>query len=73
MQQPGASIYPSLNNKGEVAKCLKDKVDAGNLGMKSGQGFYPWTADAIKVERQRYDELLRGGLKLIQKELPEIK
>jgi 3-hydroxybutyryl-CoA dehydrogenase len=41
--------------------------------MKSGQGFYPWTADAIKVERQRYDELLRGGLKLIQKELPEIK
>ena len=30
-------------------------------------------ADAIKVERQRYDELLRGGLKLIQKELPEIK
>jgi 3-hydroxybutyryl-CoA dehydrogenase len=69
----GASIYPSLNNKGEVAKCLKDKVDAGSLGMKTGQGFYPWTADAIKAERKRYDELLRGGLKLIQKELPEIK
>jgi 3-hydroxybutyryl-CoA dehydrogenase len=69
----GASIYPSLNNKGEVAKCLKEKVDAKNLGMKTGQGFYSWDADAIKAERQRYDELLRAGLKLIQKELPEIK
>ncbi len=69
----GASIYPSLNNKGEVAKCLTEKVDAGNLGMKTGQGFYQWDADAIKVERQRYDELLRAGLKLIRKELPEIK
>jgi 3-hydroxybutyryl-CoA dehydrogenase len=48
-------------------------VDAKNLGMKTGQGFYSWDADAIKAERQRYDELLRAGLKLIQKELPEIK
>jgi 3-hydroxybutyryl-CoA dehydrogenase len=69
----GASIYPSLNNKGEVAKCLTEKVDAGNLGMKTGQGFYQWDANAIKAERQRYDELLRAGLKLIRKELPEIK
>jgi len=69
----GASIYPSLNNKGEVAKCLTGKVDAGNLGMKTGQGFYQWDADSIKAERQRYDELLRAGLKLIRKELPEIK
>ena len=52
---------------------LKEKVDAKNLGMKTGQGFYSWDADAIKAERQRYDELLRAGLKLIQKELPEIK
>jgi 3-hydroxybutyryl-CoA dehydrogenase len=41
--------------------------------MKTGQGFYSWDADTIKAERQRYDELLRAGLKLIQKELPEIK
>ena len=69
----GASIYPSLNNKGEIAQCLKEKVDSGNLGMKTGQGFYSWDADAIKAERQRYDDLLRAGLKLLQKELPEIK
>ena len=69
----GASIYPSLNNKGEIAQCLKEKVDSRKLGMKTGQGFYSWDANAIKAERQRYDDLLRAGLKLLQKELPEIK
>lgn len=69
----GASIYPSLNNKGEVSKSLRDKVEAGNLGMKTGQGFYQWDTASIKAERQRYDDLLRAGLKLIHKELPEIK
>lgn len=69
----GASIYPSLNNSPNIAKCLSDRVAAGKLGMKTGEGFYPWTSETIKVERERYDSLLRAGLKLIQKELPEIK
>ena len=68
-----ASIYPSLNNKTEIAACLKEKIDSGSLGMKTGRGFYEWDAEKIKAERQRYDELLRAGLKLIRKELPEIK
>jgi 3-hydroxybutyryl-CoA dehydrogenase len=41
--------------------------------MKAGRGFYEWDPEKIKAERQRYDELLRAGLKLIRKELPEIK
>jgi len=28
-----------------VPACLKDKVDAGHLGRKSGQGFYSWDGD----------------------------
>ena len=69
----GASIYPSLNNSPNIAKCLSDRVAAGKLGMKTGEGFFPWTTESIKAERERYDSLLREGLKLIQKELPEIK
>lgn len=69
----GTSIYPSLNNKAEIAACLKEKVDTGRIGMKAGRGFYEWDPEKIKAERQRYDELLRAGLKLIRKELPEIK
>jgi len=41
--------------------------------MKTGEGFFPWTSETIKAERERYESLLRAGLKLIQKELPEIK
>jgi len=69
----GASIYPSLNNSPNIAKCLSERVASGKLGMKTGEGFFPWTSETIKAERKRYDSLLRAGLKLIQKELPEIK
>jgi 3-hydroxybutyryl-CoA dehydrogenase len=41
--------------------------------MKTGEGFYSWTAESIAAERKRYQDALRDGLKIIQKELPEIK
>ena len=69
----GASIYPSLNNSPNIAKCLSDRVKSGKLGMKTGEGFFQWTPETIKAERTRYDDLLRAGLKIIQKDLPEIK
>ncbi len=69
----GGSIYPTLNNSPHIAQCLGDRVSSGKFGMKTGEGFFPWTAQTIKIERERYDSLLREGLKLIQKELPEIK
>jgi len=47
-------------------------VAQGRLGMKSGEGFYPWNADSISAERQRYDTLLRAGLELLRDELPVI-
>jgi len=69
----GATIYPSLNNSPTIAKCLSERVDSGKFGMKTGEGFFPWTAETIKAERKRYQDALREGLKIIQKELPEIK
>jgi 3-hydroxybutyryl-CoA dehydrogenase len=69
----GAKIYPSLNNSPNIAKCLSDRVASGKFGMKTGEGFFPWTAETIKAERERYQEALRAGLKIIQKDLPQIK
>lgn len=40
--------------------------------MKTGEGFYSWTAETIQAERERYQEALREGLKIIQKDLPKI-
>jgi 3-hydroxybutyryl-CoA dehydrogenase len=69
----GATIYPTLNNSPDIAKCLSDRITSGKLGMKTGEGFYSWTAETMKAERERYQEALREGLKIIQKDLPEIK
>ena len=67
-----ATIYPSLSAATLPSNALRDKVSAGKLGMKSGEGFYHWTADSALAERSRYDNLLRAGLKLIAAELPKI-
>ena len=67
-----ATMYPSLSAATAPAKALRDKVAAGKLGMKTGEGFFQWTAESAAVERKRYDDLLRAGLKLIAAELPKI-
>jgi 3-hydroxybutyryl-CoA dehydrogenase len=69
----GTTIYPTLNNSSTIAKCLSDRVESGKFGMKTGEGFYSWTSESIKAERERYQDALREGLKIIQKELPKIK
>jgi 3-hydroxybutyryl-CoA dehydrogenase len=69
----GTTIYPTLNNSSTIAKCLSDRVESGKFGMKTGEGFYSWTSESIKAERERYQTALREGLKIIQKELPKIK
>jgi 3-hydroxyacyl-CoA dehydrogenase len=28
-----------------IPKCLQEKVEAGNLGRKTGKGFYVWDGD----------------------------
>lgn len=67
-----ATMYPSLSNTDRPARVLRERVQAGRLGMKSGAGFYDWTTETRQAERDRYDRLLRDGLKLLAPELPPI-
>ena len=67
-----ATMYPSLAVNTVPAKALSERVASGQLGMKSGQGFFPWTPEAIAAERKRYDDLLLAGLRLLASELPTI-
>jgi 3-hydroxybutyryl-CoA dehydrogenase len=48
-------------------------VEGGKFGMKTGEGFYSWTSESIAAERERYQNALREGLKIIQQDLPKIK
>ena len=67
-----ATIYPSLSNALEPAYALQDRVSAGQLGMKTGSGFYDWPESRRLAERARYDRLLQQGLHLLAAELPPI-
>ncbi len=67
-----ATMYPSLSNASEPARVLQDRVAAGQLGMKTGAGFYAWPTEKREAERARYDRLLRQGLSLLADELPAV-
>lgn len=67
-----ATMYPSLARNETPALVLRERVEQGQLGMKSGQGFFSWTPDTIRAERARYDGLLRAGLGLLAAELPPL-
>jgi 3-hydroxybutyryl-CoA dehydrogenase len=67
-----ATMYPSLAANTVPAHALSDRVARGDLGMKTGQGFFAWPPEAIAAERARYDGLLRAGLQLLAAELPRI-
>jgi 3-hydroxybutyryl-CoA dehydrogenase len=67
-----ATMYPNLASNTEPSPSLTQRVAQGKLGMKTGEGFYAWTPEAIAAERKRYDDLLRAGLGLIASELPKI-
>jgi len=60
-----ATIYPTLDGSREPARVLREHVERGELGMKTGRGFYAWTPEAIAAERARYEALLRAALDLL--------
>lgn len=63
-----SAVFPDLcNDSAPIAK-LAAKVKAGDIGMKSGKGFYEWPADRIAAERKRYQTALKRGLEILEAE-----
>lgn len=58
------SVYPTLANDSAPPQALRDKVAQGKLGMKSGEGFYRWTAESAARERERYERVLIAALRV---------
>ena len=63
-------MYPSLANNTVPSRVLSDKVAAGKLGMKTGEGFYQWTKESAAKERARYEQALLEALKVVKSDLP---
>lgn len=51
-------LYKYLYNSTEPARVLKEKVEKGEFGIKSGRGFYTWTKEGIAKAIAKRDECL---------------
>ena len=42
-----SGLLPHLSTTSEIPQVLKEKIDRGEFGVKSGQGFYEWTPESV--------------------------
>ncbi|MCI0802715.1 MAG: 3-hydroxyacyl-CoA dehydrogenase family protein [Chloroflexi bacterium] len=48
-----ALLLPEIDSSMDVMKLLQEKVDKGELGAKTGKGFYDWTPEAAEAARRK--------------------
>ena len=54
----GENVVANLSTAGEVSHLIRDKVEAGDLGMKTGKGFVEWTPEGIEAAKRRMGQML---------------
>jgi 3-hydroxybutyryl-CoA dehydrogenase len=52
------SVLPALNNEPHAVQLFADKVRQGDLGVKTGKGFYDWNAKSIDDLKQLRDDFI---------------
>jgi 3-hydroxybutyryl-CoA dehydrogenase len=52
------SVLASLESSIDVSRLLREKVDRGQLGVKSGQGFHTWTPQSAAALQERIGRAL---------------
>jgi 3-hydroxybutyryl-CoA dehydrogenase len=58
------TVLPDLDNRTTPSELLRRRVLAGELGAKSGRGFYEWTADRNERLQDRRDRALLDIIRL---------
>jgi len=51
-------LFPDLCSSRDPSPLAVEKVDRGELGMKTGRGFYDWTEESARAWRRRMAEAL---------------
>lgn len=51
-------LFKDLCNYTELPKLIKEKVESGKLGSKSGEGFYSWPSGALENKQKERTEAL---------------
>ncbi|MCC6444498.1 MAG: 3-hydroxyacyl-CoA dehydrogenase family protein [Armatimonadetes bacterium] len=47
------SLLPDLDTSAEISPLAREKVERGELGVKTGKGFYGWTPESIEALQMR--------------------
>lgn len=56
-------ILPHLENSPHPSPLLRERVEKGELGFKTGKGFQVWTSERIAASRKRLSDYLINRLK----------
>jgi 3-hydroxybutyryl-CoA dehydrogenase len=67
--QSAEQIYPTLHNGAKPPRCLVKRVQAGDVGVHVGKGFYTWNPRTRAGEIARIDALMRRALALMHDDL----
>lgn len=51
-------LYKDLNSSSEINPLLREMVESGKLGVKSGEGFYQWSEERQQALRDRMSQAL---------------
>ena len=51
-------LFPEIDRSARTPDVLREMVDRGDLGLKSGKGFYSWTEESAASVRQRIAQAL---------------
>ena len=55
-------LYKDLNSSSDINPLLREMVEAGKLGVKSGEGFYQWSEEKQQALRNRMNQALIRAL-----------
>ena len=48
-----STLFPDIDGSKEIPDVLRERVERGELGVKTGEGFYTWTPDSAEALRLR--------------------
>ncbi|QAT43654.1 3-hydroxyacyl-CoA dehydrogenase family protein [Aminipila luticellarii] len=67
----GDNLLAVMDNRQEANPILRQRVEAGKLGMKSGEGFFSYPADKVEEEKNKFNKKLIIQLKASENYIDE--